>query len=122
MFYAVCTACGAPSVAEVVRIDDDYVFFRCANDHELFRSVTEFPAENVELAREWLYLRETYPQGLKVRIRLGRNPYRQVEVVGHKEQSLKTGRPAVRVYVKGYGAMLFGRVEMDRWNTQKAGN
>jgi hypothetical protein len=40
-------------------------------------------------------------------------------VVGHKAQSIRTGRPAVRVYIKGYGTVLFDREQMDRWNSKK---
>ena len=118
MFYDICPVCGEE--AELVRMDEAWAYFLCpdAEGDEYRRPLDEFPAQRIAQARDWLYLQATYLQGMTVRIRQGRGPYRQVEVVGHKAECLKTGHPAVRIYLTGYGTMLFGRDEMDRWNKQ----
>lgn len=117
MFYDVCTTCGAPSVAELVKIDRNRAYFRCLSGHETFQPLSEYPAESIKMGREWLYLLATYPQGSEVRVKHG-DKMQTVEVVGHKAQSLLTGRPAVRVYVKGYGTVLFTRQQMAQWNDE----
>lgn len=56
-------------------------------------------------------LRAAYQQGDRVTVDYG-GERRRVEVVGHKECCLRTFTPAVRVYVPGYGTVLFTEVEL----------
>ena len=112
-FVDTCPQC--EGVSELVRLDTDYAYFHCfqMEDGDTYRiPLSGFPSNNIELARDWLHLKATYPQGSWVRVMYG-GEIREVEVVGHKASSLKTFEPAVRVYVKGYGTVLFSKQELE---------
>jgi hypothetical protein len=53
-----------------------------------------------------------YPQGTLITLTHA-GERKECEVVGHKEVRLKDFRPAVRVYVKGYGTVLYSEEELE---------
>lgn len=57
-------------------------------------------------------LQEAYPQGNWIRV-FYQGEHREVEIVGHKEARLKDDKPAVRVYIYGFGTVLFSEEELE---------
>lgn len=113
MFYEPCVLCSEQ--AEVIRIADGHVFVRCPSGHTAMSPANEYPTPRIAQATDWLYLKEAYPVERYVRVRIN-DKWELVEVVGHKTECIKTGEPAVRIYLAGCGTMLFSREEMDKWN------
>ena len=106
-YVADCPKCYMKDMAILTRLYHGQAYFECLCGHRFVEPTDSLNVETMKLAREWLWLKKRYPQGSMVQVDV--DGLRMVEVVGHKAQTIRDFRPAVRVYVPGRGTMLFGK-------------